>query len=102
MDAMTDMELESDDQLEPMSEDEIEDQSEFNSSSSHTTHIPEVREEIKPKLYQEFDSLDDARDFYNNYAREAGFNVRTHSSKKSGGKLQGKNLCATNKKVEQK
>ncbi|KAI9198718.1 hypothetical protein LWI28_021110 [Acer negundo] len=37
----------------------------------------------EPKLGQEFLSLDQVREFYNAYAKEADFSVRMNSSKKS-------------------
>ncbi|KAL5861893.1 hypothetical protein ACOSQ4_003189 [Xanthoceras sorbifolium] len=47
------------------------------------TYMPQVNDDRKPNLLQEFMNLDDVHAFYNNYAKEAGFSVRLGSSKKS-------------------
>ncbi|KAM2279129.1 hypothetical protein ACFX1S_040008 [Malus domestica] len=44
---------------------------------------PQVTDEFKPTIGQCFETLDDVVEFYNNYAMEAGFSVRMHSSKKN-------------------
>ncbi|XP_073152019.1 protein FAR1-RELATED SEQUENCE 5-like [Henckelia pumila] len=44
--------------------------------------MPEVVDEIKPKIGMEFGSVDEAFLFYNHYAREAGFSTRINNSKK--------------------
>ncbi|KAM2125263.1 hypothetical protein EV1_014854 [Malus domestica] len=44
---------------------------------------PQVTDEFKPTIGQSFETLDEVLEFYNNYAREAGFSVRMHSSKKN-------------------
>lgn len=43
--------------------------------------IPQVADDRKPKIGMEFESLDDAFSFYNQYAREAGFSARISNSK---------------------
>ncbi|KAM2516491.1 hypothetical protein ACFX1W_028615 [Malus domestica] len=43
---------------------------------------PQATDEFKPTIGQRFETLDEVLEFYNNYAREAGFSVRMHSSKK--------------------
>lgn len=50
---------------------------------STLSYFPQVNHDRKPKIGQEFKSLEDAHNFYNNYAKEAGFSVRIHSSKRS-------------------
>ncbi|XP_059639645.1 protein FAR1-RELATED SEQUENCE 5-like [Cornus florida] len=55
---------------------------EFGITQKDGTFIPQVTYERKPKEGQQFKSLDDAYDFYNKYAREAGFSVRIDKSKK--------------------
>ncbi|KAJ0041371.1 hypothetical protein Pint_26532 [Pistacia integerrima] len=52
-------------------------------SSIDNTYVPEVSHERKPKVGQEFLSLDAVNDLYNRYAKEVGFNVRINSSKKN-------------------
>ncbi|KAK3188995.1 hypothetical protein Dsin_028556 [Dipteronia sinensis] len=54
-----------------------------NTYDSVYTYIPQVKQECKLRLGQEFASLDDVYDFYNKYAKEAGFNVRINSSRKN-------------------
>ncbi|KAM1018123.1 hypothetical protein ACFX2C_039783 [Malus domestica] len=44
---------------------------------------PQVTDEFKPTIGQYFETLDEVIEFYNNYAMEAGFSVRMHSSKKN-------------------
>ncbi|KAK3194507.1 hypothetical protein Dsin_025817 [Dipteronia sinensis] len=46
-------------------------------------YIPQVSDDHKPKLGQEFLSLDEVREFYNAYAKETDFSVRMNSSKRS-------------------
>ncbi|KAK0580127.1 hypothetical protein LWI29_036758 [Acer saccharum] len=53
------------------------------SNTDDNVHIPQVNQECKPMLGQEFASLDDVYDFYNKYAKEAGFSVRINSSWKN-------------------
>ncbi|XP_038684103.1 protein FAR1-RELATED SEQUENCE 5-like [Tripterygium wilfordii] len=53
------------------------------SSSNDLNYIPQVRVEKIPKLDQEFESIEEAHTFYNDYAREAGFSIRMSSFKKN-------------------
>ncbi|XP_050378377.1 protein FAR1-RELATED SEQUENCE 5-like [Argentina anserina] len=48
------------------------------------TYVSEVEDDIKPKPGQQFDSLDAAYKFYNDYARKAGFGVRKSKETKKG------------------
>lgn len=52
-------------------------------SSNETSFIPQLGEDQKPKIGQQFDSMKDAFKFYNDYAYLAGFSVRYGSSKRS-------------------
>ncbi|WCJ43399.1 FAR1-related sequence 5 [Euphorbia peplus] len=55
------------------------------------TYIPDVEDDFKPKLEQRFDSLDAVYDFYNAYARKAGFSVRkSQDAKKLDGTVKWK------------
>ncbi|KAI8538412.1 hypothetical protein RHMOL_Rhmol09G0101000 [Rhododendron molle] len=57
----------------------------------------EVKNEVVPKITQEFKSLDDVFKYYNNYALEAGFSVRIHSSKtdkKNGETIRKEYVCS--------
>lgn len=45
------------------------------------SYVPEVPESRKPKKRMEFDSLDEGYQFYNSYAKEGGFSVRSSSNK---------------------
>ncbi|GAB2270410.1 hypothetical protein Dimus_005311 [Dionaea muscipula] len=56
---------------------------ESTSSCAKSLFIPQVKNELIPKLNQEFDSLHDVQQFYNNYAKEAGFGTRSSSSRKN-------------------
>ncbi|XP_042013988.1 protein FAR1-RELATED SEQUENCE 5-like [Salvia splendens] len=51
---------------------------------SEGTHTPVCSDEIKPFIGQRFLKLEDATEFYNNYARFGGFDSRRNGSKKSG------------------
>ncbi|KAK3182981.1 hypothetical protein Dsin_030267 [Dipteronia sinensis] len=51
--------------------------------SSVDLYIPQVNPECKPKLGQEFASIDDVYEFYNQYANEAGFSIKVNSSRKN-------------------
>lgn len=53
------------------------------SSSNDFNYVPQVRVELVPKIGQEFDSLVEAHNFYNEYARAAGFSIRMWSTKKN-------------------
>ena len=44
--------------------------------STNNIQVPKVVHDHKPKVGQEFASLDEVHDFYNKYAKEVGFNVR--------------------------
>ena len=46
-------------------------------------YYPNVRSDHTPNIGQEFSCLDEAMDFYNDYAREAGFGVRKSSEKRN-------------------
>ncbi|KAK2661097.1 hypothetical protein Ddye_007630 [Dipteronia dyeriana] len=52
-------------------------------SSSKNLYIPHVSDDHKPKLGQEFLSLDEVKEFYNAYAKKAGFSVRINSNAQS-------------------
>ncbi|XP_058767485.1 protein FAR1-RELATED SEQUENCE 5-like isoform X2 [Vicia villosa] len=45
--------------------------------------VPSCDEEIKPKVGQIFDSLEDGEMFYKNYAHSVGFSVRCSSENKN-------------------
>ena len=45
-------------------------------------YIPEVANDRKPEIGMKFGSIDDAFEFYNQYAREAGFSARYSNSRK--------------------
>ena len=46
-------------------------------------HIPQTANDRKPEIGMKFASIDDAFEFYNQYAREAGFSARISNSKKN-------------------
>ncbi|KAK3219261.1 hypothetical protein Dsin_013231 [Dipteronia sinensis] len=48
-----------------------------------SVYTPDVRDDYKPKLGQEFASLVDVYEFYNRYAKEARFSVRSNSTRKN-------------------
>nr|XP_048334837.1 protein FAR1-RELATED SEQUENCE 5-like [Ziziphus jujuba var. spinosa] len=52
------------------------------SKSVDDVYIPQVSENCKPKVGQEFELINGAHEFYIKYAKEAGFNVRSSSTKK--------------------
>ncbi|XP_073138698.1 protein FAR1-RELATED SEQUENCE 5-like [Henckelia pumila] len=54
-----------------------------NNDDDHS-YIPQVGDDRKPKIGMEFESLDDAFSFYNQYARESGFSARMSNIKKKG------------------
>lgn len=56
-------------------------QSSANSSEIHYT--PQVKNDLIPKIDQQFDTLDDVQKFYNEYGKEGGFGTWIYSSKKS-------------------
>ncbi|ONI27213.1 hypothetical protein PRUPE_1G074100 [Prunus persica] len=45
-------------------------------------YIPQVKDEKKPKAGLAFQSLDETYEFYNDYAKDAGFSVRISKEKK--------------------
>ncbi|XP_024178948.1 protein FAR1-RELATED SEQUENCE 5-like [Rosa chinensis] len=49
-------------------------------SEDDQVYIPQVKAELMPILHQEFETIDDVVAFYNRYAKEAGFSIRSHSS----------------------
>jgi len=53
-----------------------------NSNENDCDFNPQVSPEMKPKIGQEFRTLDDVWTFYNAYAKESGFSVRNYSVKK--------------------
>ncbi|KAF7142258.1 hypothetical protein RHSIM_Rhsim05G0121500 [Rhododendron simsii] len=52
-------------------------------NSSQILHTPQVKNDLIPKINQEFDNLDDVWKFYNNYGKEGGFGTRASSSKRN-------------------
>ncbi|GAB2277654.1 hypothetical protein Dimus_039239 [Dionaea muscipula] len=56
---------------------------ESSGSSSQILFIPQVKSDLIPQLGQEFDSLDHVQNFYNVYAKDSGFGIRSHSSRKN-------------------
>ncbi|KAI8535604.1 hypothetical protein RHMOL_Rhmol10G0186900 [Rhododendron molle] len=65
-------------------------------NSCEILYTPEVKNEVIPKITQEFKSLDDVFKYYNKYAFEAGFSVRIHSSKtdKNGETIRKEFVCS--------
>ncbi|KAH7575397.1 hypothetical protein JRO89_XS02G0098200 [Xanthoceras sorbifolium] len=59
-----------------------EPQSDAVSMFNNLTYMPQVNDDRKPNLHQEFVNLDNVHAFYNIYAKEAGFSVRLGYSKK--------------------
>ncbi|KAK9289816.1 hypothetical protein L1049_007976 [Liquidambar formosana] len=58
------------------------------STALNICYIPHrVEEEHIPKIGQQFHSLDDARKFYNKYAKHVGFSIRSGSSRKKGDEI---------------
>nr|XP_048326722.1 protein FAR1-RELATED SEQUENCE 5-like [Ziziphus jujuba var. spinosa] len=51
------------------------------SKSVDDVYIPQVVENYKPKVGQEFESIDGAHEFYIKYAKEAGFSIHSNSTK---------------------
>ncbi|KAL6203155.1 hypothetical protein ACLB2K_026858 [Fragaria x ananassa] len=49
-------------------------------SDDDQVYVPQVKSKVVPKLKQEFETMDNVVAFYNRYAREAGFSVRSHTS----------------------
>ncbi|XP_058202727.1 protein FAR1-RELATED SEQUENCE 5-like [Rhododendron vialii] len=52
-------------------------------NSSQLLYTPQVKNELIPKINQEFDSLENVRKFYNRYGKEGGFSTRAHTSRKN-------------------
>ena len=46
-------------------------------------YIPQIANDRKPEIGMKFTSIDDAFEFYNQYAREAGFSARISNSKRN-------------------
>lgn len=53
-------------------------------NSSKKSYIPQVKNDLIPKINQEFVSLDAVHEFYNDYGKESGFGTREWSSRKNG------------------
>lgn len=49
-------------------------------SEDDQVYIPQVKIELKPRLHQEFETVDDVAKFYNRYAKDAGFSTRSHTT----------------------
>jgi hypothetical protein len=54
-------------------------------SDSDMVYNPQVATELKPKIGQEFQTIDDVFNFYNAYSKASGFSVRNWSEKKRQG-----------------
>ena len=54
-----------------------------NENNSDLFFNPQVEDQHVPKIGQEFESLEDAYNFYNNYAKQAEFSVRSYCQQKS-------------------
>ncbi|KAL6132745.1 hypothetical protein ACLB2K_064984 [Fragaria x ananassa] len=52
-------------------------------SDDDQVYIPQAKSEVVPKLKQEFETMEDVATFYNRYAKEAGFSIRSHTSAKN-------------------
>ncbi|KAF7140291.1 hypothetical protein RHSIM_Rhsim06G0088300 [Rhododendron simsii] len=50
-------------------------------------YIPQVKNDVIPKINQEFVSLEAVHKFYNNYGKESGFGTREWSSRKNRDKV---------------
>ncbi|KAI8559429.1 hypothetical protein RHMOL_Rhmol04G0173100 [Rhododendron molle] len=61
--------------------------------SSQAIYIPQVKNELIPKINQEFDKLEDVLKFYKGYGKEGGFGVRSSSSKKTKDVVVRKEYC---------
>nr|KAJ0218304.1 hypothetical protein LSAT_V11C300110010 [Lactuca sativa] len=59
-------------------------QSNDNHQSSNHEHIPNVPDEVKPKLKGHYRSYEDITDMYYKYALAAGFDVRKMTNRKNG------------------
>ncbi|KAF7144470.1 hypothetical protein RHSIM_Rhsim04G0171600 [Rhododendron simsii] len=56
---------------------------ESSANSSQKLYTPQVKNDLIPKINQEFDNLDDVWKFYNHYGKEGGFGTRASSSKRN-------------------
>ncbi|KAF7126402.1 hypothetical protein RHSIM_Rhsim11G0078300 [Rhododendron simsii] len=56
-------------------------------NSSQIPYIPQVKNDVIPKINQEFVSLEAVHKFYNNYGKEGGFGTREWSSRKNEDKV---------------
>ena len=54
-----------------------------NETSSQCVYNPQVLDEVKPRIGQEFATLHDVQKFYNSYAKAAGFSIQNWSVRKS-------------------
>ena len=54
-----------------------------NENNSYLFFNPQVEDQHVPKIGQEFESLEDAYNFYNNYAKQAGFSVQSYCQQRS-------------------
>ncbi|KAF7134773.1 hypothetical protein RHSIM_Rhsim08G0142800 [Rhododendron simsii] len=65
------------------------------STNSCQLYTPQVKNELIPRINQQFRNLDDAYVFYNNYAFHVGFSVRINSSKtdKNGETIRKDYVC---------
>ncbi|KAL6185930.1 hypothetical protein ACLB2K_042052 [Fragaria x ananassa] len=50
------------------------------SDDNEQVYIPQVKSVLVPKLQQEFGIIDEVADFYNRYAKETRFSIRSHTS----------------------
>lgn len=76
-----------------------------NENDSSLVYTPDVAEEYRPTLNQIFESLQEVYDFYNSYAKKAGFSIRSHSQKRgkiSDGISRKEFVCYKQGKFEQK
>ncbi|KAF7139329.1 hypothetical protein RHSIM_Rhsim07G0159000 [Rhododendron simsii] len=64
-------------------------------NSSKQVYPPQVKNEVIPKIKQQFDNLEEVWKFYNSYAKEAGFSIRINSSKtgKNGETIRKEYVC---------
>lgn len=73
------------------------------SSSTNLLHYPSVEDVITPKMGMHFDDLNDAFEFYNGYAKHAGFSVRKDSTRTKNGEVIWKRfLCSKEGKTNEK
>ena len=73
------------------------------SSLSPALHYPDVDENLTPKLGMHFEDLTKAYEFYNVYAKEAGFSVRKDSTRTKDGEVVWKRIfCSKEGKTDEK